>query len=62
MFAVEVDGAMHLQPASWWADQDRQNEVVIEGRPTLRFPSLTVRLDANRVIDQLTRMRLAHTR
>jgi hypothetical protein len=60
VLAVEVDGAVHLQPETWWNDADRQNEVVIGGRPMLRFPSLTVRLEPARVIDQLTRMRLAH--
>jgi hypothetical protein len=58
--AVEIDGAVHLQPDSWWDDSDRQNEIVIGGRPVLRFPSLTLRLNKSRVIDQLTRMRLAH--
>jgi hypothetical protein len=62
VLAVEVDGAIHLQPESWWDDSDRQNEIVIGGRPMLRFPSLTLRLDEIRVIDQLRRMRLAHVR
>jgi hypothetical protein len=35
--------------------------VVIDGRVVLRFPSITVRLDGARVIDQLRRIRLAHT-
>lgn len=61
VLAVEIDGAVHLQPQAWWDDTSRQNEIVIAGRPMLRFPSLTVRLDGPAVIDQLRRMRLAHT-
>jgi hypothetical protein len=61
VLAVEVDGAVHLQPESWWNDAKRQNEVVIGGRPMLRFPSLTIRLQPAEVIDQLARMRSAHT-
>ena len=61
ILAVEIDGAVHLRPQSWWDDTDRQNEVVIGGSPMLRFPSLTLRLSAPRVVDQLRRMRLTHT-
>ena len=60
VLAVEIDGAVHLKPLPWWDDMDRQNEVVIGGRPMLRFASATVRLNERRVVDQLTRMRLAH--
>jgi hypothetical protein len=58
---VEVDGAAHTQVESWLDDSDRQNEIVIGGQPVLRFPSLTVRLNEQRVIDQLRRMRVAHS-
>lgn len=61
VLAVEIDGAVHLRPESWWDDSDRQNEVVISGRSVLRFPSLTLRLTPARVVDQLRRMRVAHT-
>jgi hypothetical protein len=61
VLAVEIDGAVHLQPESWWNDTKRQNEVTIGGRSMLRFPSLTVRLEPMAVVDQLLRMRLAHT-
>lgn len=57
---VEIDGAVHLRPEPWWDDQDRQNEVVIGGSPVLRWSSLTVRLAPARVVDQLSRMRVAH--
>ncbi len=60
ILAVEIDGAVHLRPESWWADTKRQNEIVIGGRPMLRFPSLTVRLEPGTVVDQLRRMRLVH--
>ena len=60
-FVVEVDGFVHLKPISWWNDMSRQNEIVIGGRPVLRFPSVTVRLEPEVIVDQLRRMRLAHT-
>jgi hypothetical protein len=56
---VEIDGAVHLNPEVWSDDMSRQNEIVIGGRPVLRFSSLTVRLDQDRVVDQLARMRVA---
>ena len=62
VLAVEVDGKGHIEVETWLEDTDRQNEVVIGGRVVLRFPSLTVRLEEGRVVDQLRRMRLAHTR
>lgn len=58
---VEVDGRGHMSVANWLDDAHRDNEVVIDGHPVLRFPSLTVRLSAPRVVDQLRRMRIAHT-
>jgi hypothetical protein len=60
-FAVEVDGAAHMQIESWLDDSDRQNELVVGGQPVLRYPSLTIRVNEQRVIDQLRRMRLAHS-
>jgi hypothetical protein len=61
VLAVEIDGRGHLEVETWLTDLDRQNEVVIDGRLVLRFASLTVRLDGPRVVDQLRRVRLAHT-
>jgi hypothetical protein len=61
VLVVEVDGAVHMQPESWWNDADRQNEVVIGRQPVLRFPSLMIRLNEARVVDQLRRMRVAHS-
>jgi hypothetical protein len=61
VLVVEVDGRGHMEVETWLDDSSRQNEVIIEGRPVLRFPSLTIRFDEERVIDQLRRMRLTHT-
>lgn len=60
LLVVEVDGRGHMEVENWIADTARDNEVVIDGRIVLRFPSLTVRLDPARVVDQLRRIRLAH--
>jgi hypothetical protein len=57
---VEIDGKGHLATERWWDDVDRQNEVVIDGKPVLRYPSAVVRLFPDRIISQLHRMRLAH--
>ncbi|HKC26757.1 MAG TPA: hypothetical protein VKB75_01975, partial [Jatrophihabitans sp.] len=54
---VEIDGCGHMEVETWLDDSDRQNEVVIDGRVVLRFPSLTVRLNEGRVVDQLARIR-----
>lgn len=53
--AVEVDGAVHLSPESWFDDQLRQNEVVIGGTTVLRFPSVVVRFESALVAGQLQR-------
>lgn len=53
--AVEVDGALHLAPLRWYDDALRQNEIVIGGTPVLRFPSVLVRDEQNRVADQIRR-------
>jgi hypothetical protein len=58
-FAVEVDGAVHLRPATWWDDMFRQNAVVLSGKPVLRFGSVAVRLHPDKVIEQLQQ---AHAR
>ena len=60
LLVVEVDGRGHMEVENWLDDADRDNEVVIDGRLVLRFPSLTVHLDSARVVDQLRRIRLAH--
>lgn len=62
VLVVEVDGSAHMQIESWVDDSDRQNEIVIDRRPVLRYPSITVRLNDERVVDQLRRMRQAYAR
>jgi hypothetical protein len=62
LLVVEVDGRGHMEVDQWLDDTDRENEVVIGGRTVLRYPSITVRLNPARVVDQLRRIRLAHGR
>lgn len=54
---VEVDGALHLRPLDWWDDMARQNELVIDGRRVLRFPSLVV-LTQTEVVERQLRAAL----
>jgi hypothetical protein len=55
-FDVEVDGAIHLKPASYWEDMHRQNELTIAGAPrTLRFSTVAIRLEPEEVVSQLRR-------
>lgn len=61
VLAVEIDGAVHLEPLTWWYDMGRHNELTIAGSPTLRFPSMAIRLTPDVVIDRLRRIRQAHT-
>jgi hypothetical protein len=53
--AFEVDGAVHLAVRSYWDDMERSNELLIAGVGQLRFPSLAVRIDGPRVVDQFRR-------
>lgn len=61
ILAVEIDGAGHLDPDIHADDLTRQNEIVIDGRLVLRYSSITVRTNEAYVIDQLTRIRIAHS-
>jgi hypothetical protein len=54
-FAVEVDGAFHLRAQNYWADAQRQNELVLGGDHILRFSSYAIRLDEDVVLAQLRR-------
>jgi len=60
VLAVEIDGAVHLEPLTWWNDMDRHNELTIAGSATLRFPSMAIRLAPDLVVDRLRRARQAH--
>lgn len=55
-FAVEIDGALHLQPRTYWEDMARSNDVTITGIPVLRFPALALRLEPQAVVRQVRRM------
>lgn len=55
LVVVEVDGALHLNPAQWWDDQHRQNELMLAGDLVLRFPSVVIRADEAAVARQLRR-------
>lgn len=55
LVVVEIDGALHLNARNWWDDQDRQNEIALGDALILRFPSVVVRTDPQRVADQLRR-------
>lgn len=54
-FTAEIDGGVHLLPVVAWADDERQNELVIAGDRVLRFPSVACRVAEARVADQLRR-------
>jgi hypothetical protein len=61
VLAIEIDGAVHQQPTSWWDDLSRQNELMIGGQPVLHFPSWMIRLEPDGVVDHLRRIRDAHS-
>lgn len=52
---AEVDGALHLIARRWWADQLRQNELMIAGDLVLRFPTIALRCEEPIVVGQLRR-------
>lgn len=53
--AVEVDGSQHMVGQQWWEDMDRQNEVGLDDRLVLRFPSHAIREEPERVAAQIGR-------
>ena len=55
LVVVEVDGAVHLAPGSWWDDQLRQNEITLSDALVLRFPSVVLRADEGLVMAQVRR-------
>ena len=59
VFAVEVDGGLHLLTLNYWADARRQNDLVIGGDRILRFPSIAFRVDMPAVEAQLRRAGIA---
>lgn len=40
---VEIDGRWHMDARAWWADMQRDNELIIGGYRVLRFPAFVVR-------------------
>lgn len=40
---VEIDGFWHMEAEQWWADMDRDNELIIAGEQVLRYPTFVVR-------------------
>jgi very-short-patch-repair endonuclease len=53
--SVEIDGVGHIDPDRWWADHERQNELMIGGARILRFPAPVLRLQPDWVVDQVRR-------
>jgi hypothetical protein len=62
IFDVEVDGAVHLLPSNYWDDMDRQNELTIGGSRLLRFSTVAIRLEPDKVVSQLRRAAAAFRR
>ena len=51
---AEVDGAQHMEIATWWDDLDRQNDLVIDhGRTVIRFVGLALRMRHRVVVRRL---------
>lgn len=53
--AAEVDGGVHTRVRNWWADMDRANEITLSGSRVVRFPSVALRLHADRVVEHIRR-------
>jgi Protein of unknown function (DUF559) len=50
---AEIDGLWHMEPATWWADMRRDNDLSIDGYLVLRFPAFAVREHPDVVATQL---------
>ncbi len=61
-FDVEVDGAVHMLPTTYWNDQSRHNELTIAGSRTLHFSTVAIRLQRDVVKSQLQRADAAFRR
>jgi hypothetical protein len=53
LIGVEIDGAAHLIVATYWHDMRRLNDLVIDGRRILRFPSAAIHADDADAVTQL---------
>jgi hypothetical protein len=53
---VEIDGAVHLNPLSWWDDMDRQTDLAIdEDALVVRIATVSIRIDARAVAVRMAR-------
>lgn len=52
---VEIDGGVHLSLASRWEDTAKDNDAVLDGLTSLRFPSVAIYRDDPRALEQLRR-------
>jgi hypothetical protein len=50
---VEIDGGVHLTLATRWLDTAKDNDAVLAGRTSLRFPSVALYTDDPRAVAQL---------
>lgn len=53
LLGVEIDGAIHLVVSTYWTDMSRLNDLVIDGRRILRFPSSAIHSDDPIAVQQL---------
>jgi hypothetical protein len=60
VLVVEIDGALHLEPRTWWDDQLRQNDIALASGLVLRFPSLVLHTEPDVVVAQLRRAFARH--
>jgi hypothetical protein len=59
VLAIEIDGALHLEASTYWADMARQNALIVAGVRMLRFPAYLIRTEPAAIIEQLVAARLA---
>jgi hypothetical protein len=50
---VEIDGGVHLTLATRWLDTAKDNDAMLAGRTSLRFPSVALYTDDPRAVAQL---------
>jgi very-short-patch-repair endonuclease len=47
---AEIDGQQHMEALAWWADMERNNDVVVEdGKTLLRFAGFALRRQSHHV-------------
>ena len=50
---MEIDGGIHLNLMQRWLDTSRDNDLYLEGRPVMRFPSIAIYTDDPKAVRQL---------